>query len=89
MPGMIDLNMHLRTDPMPLEYVYYVKLAEGVITMVPAADRGLKSVMEQAKLNKENKILAPKLFPIWSYGAMTNFDKIDLDDPKKIPEVVK
>src|SRR5210317_2368202 len=29
MPGMIDLHMHLRTDPMPLEYVYYLKLAHG------------------------------------------------------------
>ena len=89
MLGMIDLHMHLRTDPMPLEYVYYLKLAHGVTTMVPAADRGLKSGMEQAKLSKQNKILAPKLFPIWSYGAMTNFDKIDLDDPKNTPEVVK
>jgi len=89
LPGMIDLHMHLRTDPMPLEYIYYLKLAHGVTTMVPGSDRGLKSGMEQAKLSKQNKILAPKLFPIWSYGAMTSFDKVALDDPKNAPEVVK
>ena len=89
MPGMIDLHMHLRTEPMPLEYIYYLKLAHGVTTMVPGSDRGLKSGMEQAELSRKNKILAPKLFPIWSYGAMTNFDKIALDDPKNTPEVVK
>ena len=52
--------------------------------MVPGSDRGLKSGMDQAKLSKQNKILAPKLFPIWSYGAMTNFDKVELDDPKML-----
>ena len=27
MPGMIDLHMHLRQEPMELAYVYYLKLA--------------------------------------------------------------
>ena len=34
--------------------------------MVPGSDRGLKSGMDQAKLSKQNKILAPKLL----YGLM-------------------
>ena len=89
MPGMIDLHTHLRTEPMPLEYVYYLKLAHGITTMVPGSDRGLMSGMKQAKLSKENEILAPKLFPIWSYGATTKFDKVALDDPKNAPAVVK
>ena len=89
MPGMIDLHTHLRTEPMPLEYVYYLKLAHGITTMVPGSDRGLMPGMKQAKLSKENKILAPKLFPIWSYGATTKFDKVALDDPKNAPAVVK
>ena len=89
MPGMIDLHMHLRTEPMPLEYVYYLKLAHGVTSMVPGSDRGLQSGIEQSELSAKNKILAPKLYPIWSYGAMTNFDKIALDDPKNTTEVIK
>lgn len=40
--------MHLRTEPMPLEYVYYLKLAHGVTTMVPGSDRGLKSGMDRS-----------------------------------------
>jgi adenine deaminase len=55
MPGMIDLHMHLRTEPMPLEYIYYLKLAHGVTTMVPGSDRGLKSGMEQAELSRKIK----------------------------------
>jgi len=37
MPGMIDLHTHIRTQPMENEYVYYLKLAHGVTTMVRAA----------------------------------------------------
>ena len=54
MPGMIDLHMHLRKDPLPLEYIYYLKLAHGVTSMVPAADRGLKSGLEEAEKSKKN-----------------------------------
>ena len=69
MPGMIDLHMHLRQDPMPLEYVYYLKLAHGVTTMVPAPDRGLDEAMEQAALADRNEIIAPRMFPIWDWGS--------------------
>ena len=34
MPGMIDLHMHLRQEPMEIEYVYYLKLAHGVTALV-------------------------------------------------------
>ena len=30
MPGLIDLHTHIRTDPLPLQYVYNLKLAHGV-----------------------------------------------------------
>ena len=53
MPGMIDLHMHLRTDPMPLEYIYYLKLAHGVTSMVPAADRGLQNGLDEAEKSKK------------------------------------
>ena len=81
MPGMIDLHMHLRKDP-SLEYIYYLKLAHGVTSMVHAVDRGLKSGLEEAEKAK-NEILAPRLYPTWSYGAMTGYDKIYLDNYKK------
>ena len=47
-PGLFDLHTHIRTQPMPLSYVYYLKLAMGVTTMVPASDRGVDSALTQA-----------------------------------------
>ncbi|MGH7477142.1 MAG: amidohydrolase family protein [Longimicrobiales bacterium] len=80
MPGMIDLHMHLRTEPMPLEYVYYLKLAHGVTAMVPAADRGLANGMEQARQSARNELLAPRMFPIWGWG------RGDTDQPREVYE---
>jgi imidazolonepropionase-like amidohydrolase len=81
MPGMIDLHMHLREEPMELEYVYYLKLAHGVTTLVPAADRGLKAAMEQARLSERNEILAPRMFPIWNWGAESGATREQLENP--------
>ena len=35
MPGMINLHLHLRNEPLPLEYVYYLQLATGITTLGP------------------------------------------------------
>lgn len=66
MPGMFDLHTHIRTQPMPLSYVYYLKLAMGVTTMVPASDRGVDSALTQAELSRQNRILAPRLYSLVS-----------------------
>ncbi len=90
MPGMIDLHMHLRTAPMELEYVYYLKLAHGVTAMVPGADRGLDSGMTQARLSARNEILAPRLFPIWDWGGgTTRFTARQIDDPAMAPQIAR
>ncbi|MFQ5676341.1 MAG: amidohydrolase family protein [bacterium] len=89
MPGMIDLHMHLRQKPMEIEYVYYLKLAHGVTTLVPGPDRGLQPGMEQARLSVANKILAPRLFPIWRSGAGTKASPSELDDPKNADRIVR
>ena len=89
MPGMIDLHMHLRQEPMEIEYPYYLKLAHGVTTMVPAADRGLDAGMEQAELSARNEILAPRLFPIWRWGSNTDFSAEQLVDPAMAPEIAR
>jgi hypothetical protein len=89
MPGMIDLHCHLREEPMELEYVYYLKLAHGVTTMVPAADRGREAAMQQAKLSAENKILAPRMFPIWNWGGGTNYSRAEREDPTNAPKIAK
>ncbi|MEQ9415693.1 MAG: hypothetical protein RIF39_17780, partial [Cyclobacteriaceae bacterium] len=88
MPGMIDLHMHLRQEPMPIEYVYYLKLAHGITTMVPAPDRGLDNAMSETAKSKSNTILAPKMFPLWSWGTGTNYDQVFLDNPANVKKVV-
>jgi imidazolonepropionase-like amidohydrolase len=90
MPGMIDLHTHLRTLPEELEYVDYLKLAMGVTTMVNAADRGITEAMSEAKKSAANDIIAPRMFPLSSYGTgTTGFSRLDLDNPDKAPQVVK
>ncbi|MGH9162128.1 MAG: histidine kinase [Vicinamibacteraceae bacterium] len=89
MPGMIDLHMHLRTEPMPLEYVYYLKLAHGVTSLVPAPDRGLDAAMEQARRSAENEILAPRMYPIWNWGNLDGYTREELEDPAQAPRIAK
>lgn len=89
MPGMIDLHTHIRTLPQEIEYVYYLKLAMGVTTMVNAADRGYADGMREAKRSEANEIIAPRMYPLVSYGAGTSFTKLQLDDPALAPQVVK
>ena len=89
MPGMIDLHMHLRQEPMELEYVYYLKLAHGVTTLVPGADRGIKNGMDQARASERNEILAPRLFPIFGWGAETGLPREVLENPAEAPRVAK
>ncbi len=70
MPGMFDLHYHLRTEPIPVEYSYYLKLAHGVTTTGPTGgDRGQVFTREQARLSAENEILAPRMFPTFQWGV--------------------
>ena len=89
MPGMIDLHTHIRTLPQEIEYVYYLKLAMGVTTMVNAADRGYADGMREARRSEANEIIAPRMYPLVSYGAGTSFTRLQLDDPALAPQVVK
>jgi Amidohydrolase family len=74
MPGLIDLHTHVRTDPLPLEYVYDMKLVHGVTTMVNGADRGWTSALEQKRLSDENRITAPRMYPIADWGPLGSRD---------------
>lgn len=87
MPGMIDLHMHVRTQPMENEYVDFLKLAHGVTTIVPAPDRGLDSAMARARLSAANGILAPRYFPIWGWGE--GFSREEAEDPAQAPRIAR
>ncbi|HSG07972.1 MAG TPA: amidohydrolase family protein [Longimicrobiales bacterium] len=89
MPGIIDLHMHLRTEPQPLEYVYYTKLAHGVTTVVPAPDRGLEAAMAQASQSASNEILAPRMYPIWGWGDGLDLSRAELEDPANAGRIAR
>ncbi|MDH5589551.1 MAG: amidohydrolase family protein [Gemmatimonadota bacterium] len=89
MPGMIDLHMHLRTEPMEIEYVYYTKLAHGVTTLVPAPDRGLESAMAEAARSASNEILAPRMYPIWGWGSGLDLSREELENPANAERIAR
>lgn len=74
MPGLIDLHTHIRTEPLPLQYVYDLKLAHGVTTMVNGAGRGWDNAREQQLLSDANEIAAPRMFPIRDWGPARSRD---------------
>jgi cytosine/adenosine deaminase-related metal-dependent hydrolase len=89
MPGLIDLHAHLRGDEMPLEYVYYLKLAHGVTTLGPAPDRGVENAMEETLRSARNEVLAPRMFPIWSWGQGVDYDRAFVNDPANAETVAR
>ena len=74
MPGLIDLHAHIRTEPLPLQYVYNLKLAHGVTTMVNGAGRGWEAALEQQRLADANRITAPRMYPIRDWGPARSRD---------------
>lgn len=90
MPGMINLHLHLRDEPLPLDYVYYLQLATGITTVGPAADRGLDEAMTDAGRSARNEMLAPRMFPLWGWGeGVSGFSRAELDDPAMAPEIAE
>lgn len=88
MPGMLDLHMHLRGDELPLEYTYYLKLAHGVTTLVPAEQDRLLEV-DHVRQSAENQILAPRLFPLYGWGDGTSFTRAEREDPAMAPQIAQ
>lgn len=86
MPGMINLHLHFREEELPLDYIYYMQLATGVTSVGPAEP---ERVAEQMKSERNNDILAPRLFPLHSWGNTTDFSDEELRDPSMAPDVAK
>ena len=74
MPGLIDLHTHIRTEPLPLRYIYNMKLAHGVTTMVNGAGRGFAQALDEARKSDANEIAAPRMFPIRDWGPSRSRD---------------
>jgi len=90
MPGMINLHLHLRNEPLPLDYVYYLQLATGITTLGPASDRGLDEAMTEAGRSARNELLAPRMYPLWSWGSgISGYSREQLEDPAMTPEIAE
>ena len=74
MPGLIDLHTHVRAEPLPLQYVYNLKLAHGVTTMVNGAGRGWEAAVEEQRRSDANEITAPRMYPIADWGPARSRD---------------
>ena len=97
-PGLIDLHTHIREEPLPLDYVYKMKLAHGVTTMVNGSGRGFEAALEQQRLSEANAIVAPRMYPIRDWGPARGRDPghapplseiAPWHDPDRAPELAK
>lgn len=90
MPGMFNLHLHLRDEPLPLEYIYLMQLATGVTTFGPTTERGLDEQMTEAGRSARNELLAPRMYPLWSWGqGISGFSREELEDPEMAPQVAQ
>lgn len=97
LPGFIDLHTHIRGEALPLQYVYNMKLAHGVTTMVNGAGRGWNAALEQQRLAERGSIVAPRMYPIRDWGPPRSRDpghapplpEIEpWEDPARVPQLV-
>ena len=86
MPGMLNLHLHLREEELPLDYIYYLQLATGVTSIGPAEP---ERVEEQMQAERNNDILAPRLFPLHGWGNTTDFSDEQLRDPAMAERVAR
>jgi len=89
MPGMFDLHHHVRGEEMPLEYTYYLKLAHGVTTTVPASDGRAEQINKDHAAAERYQKLAPRMFPIWGWGSGTNATRQQREDPAEAPRIAR
>jgi hypothetical protein len=89
MPGMIDLHYHTRDEPVPLEYTHYLKLAHGVTAGVPGAGSRTDEVQQHHEMAERYEFLAPRMFPIWSWGRGTETSRAEREDPAHAADIVR
>jgi hypothetical protein len=89
MPGMFDLHYHVRGDPIPLEYSYYLKLAHGVTTTVTVPDGRFDQVWADQQAAERYEKLAPRQHPFWGWGQGANATREQLQDPAEAPRIAR
>lgn len=85
-PGLINLHLHLRDDALPLDYIFYLQLATGVTSIGPAEEGRVRDILEA---ERNNDILAPRLFPLYGWGSGTDYSPEELQDTTRAPEIAR
>ncbi|HEX9579752.1 MAG TPA: amidohydrolase family protein [Gemmatimonadales bacterium] len=92
MPGMWDLHHHVRGvrgESVSLEYTYYLKLAHGVTTTVPATDGRFEQIAADHAAAERYQKLAPRMFPIWGWGRGANVTREQRENPAEAPRIAR
>ena len=89
MPGMFDLHHHVRGEEIPLEYTYYLKLAHGVTTTVPASDGRAAQIAKDHAAAERYQKLAPRMFPIWGWGQGTKATREQRENPAEAARIAR
>ena len=74
LPGLIDMHGHIggKAQGTPAEYVFKLWMAHGITTIRdPGSGNGLDWVLDEKKLSAENKITAPRIFALTTFGQGT------------------
>lgn len=85
-PGLINLHLHLRDDDLPLDYIFYLQLATGVTSIGPAEEGRVRDILEA---ERNNEILAPRLFPLYGWGSGTDYSPEQLQDTTLAAEIAE
>jgi hypothetical protein len=89
MPGMFDLHHHVRGEEIPLEYTYFLKLAHGVTTTVPATDGRAAQIAKDHAAAERYQKLAPRMFPIWGWGQGTKATREQRENPAEAARIAR
>jgi hypothetical protein len=89
MPGMFDLHYHVRSEPISLEYSYYLKLAHGVTTTVTVTDGRFDQVWADEMASRRYEKLAPRQHPFWGWGFQADATREQLEDPEEAPRIAR
>ena len=86
MPGLMNLHLHLREEALPLDYIFYMQLATGVTSIGPAEEGRVRDILQA---ERDNEILAPRLFPLYGWGSGTDYTPEQLRDTTLAPEIAR
>jgi len=85
-PGLMNLHLHLRGPELPLDYIFYMQFVTGVTSIGPAEEGRVRDILEA---ERNNEILAPRLFPLYGWGSKTDYSGDELEDRELASQIAR